>query len=106
MNFKQYSKLLTKGLFAILFYVLLSFSVLANEQVLQLEIRQLEKNFQQLSTQIYHHNANELKRDDLTVIDLHQLLTEIEKATNPRQSIQTIQLLYALLQRVNVYQFE
>ncbi len=34
MNFKQYSKLRTKGLVAILFYVLLSFSVRANEQAL------------------------------------------------------------------------
>ena len=101
MNLEKFRKLVGKGLFAISFNVLISFSSLADESALLDEIKQLEKNIQQLSTKIYLHNAIDLNSNEWVVSNINQLLAEIDKVTNTPQSIQAIQLLFVNLDLIN-----
>lgn len=100
MNYKLFRKTLSTTLFGVFFHLLVSASAIADEKGLQAEIIQLELVFQRLSAQIYQHNAAELKHNNLIATDIDQLLVEVSKVTNARQSIQIIQLLYASLELI------
>ena len=97
MSLKLFKKSITITLLGVLFHFLLGASALADEKSLQAEINQIELAFQQLSKQIYQHNADELKHNDLIASSINQILADISQVTNTRQSIQTIQLIYASL---------
>lgn len=97
MSLKLFNKTLVTALFGTCIFLFAGAAALADEKALQAEIRQIELAFQQLSTQIYQYNADELKRNDLIAPSLDQLLADISQVTNTRQSIQTIQLTYASL---------